>query len=146
MKVREVTAATVEDPDNLKKFVHRIEKVDEGDHNESDGTDSEYETGEDDDEEEEEEEAAPVMAGEKARRFSELSPESDEETRPTTQRRRTEELDVVEVTPEERKVKQAVSKAPRKPIRMMVGREKFDFVGAFREAPVTGLKKGSFFD
>ena len=71
MKVREVTAAAVENPDDLKKFVRRIEKVDEGDHNESDGTDSEYERREDDDEEEEEEEAAPVMAGEKARRRSE---------------------------------------------------------------------------
>ena len=29
---------------------------------------------------------------------------------------------------------------------MMAGREKFDFVGAFWEAPVTGLNWSSFFD
>ena len=144
MKVREVTAATLEDPADLKKFVCKTEKIDEGDHNESDGTDSEYE---EEEEEEEEEEAAPVMAGEKARQFSELSPESDEEAGPATQGRRTEESDeVVEITPEGRKVKQTVSKTSRKPIRMMVRREKFDFVGAFREAPVTGVNWGSFFD
>jgi len=87
------------------------------------------------------------MAGEKARRFSELPSEFDGEAGPATQRRRTDEgNNVVEVTPGVGKVKQVVSKVPRKPIRMMMDRKKFDFDGAFREAPVTGLNWGLFFD
>ena len=51
-----------------------------------------------------------------------------------------------EVAPGKRKVKTPVSRVLRKPIRMMAGREKFDFVGAFCDALVTGLKWESFFD
>ena len=140
MKVREVTATTVEDPDDLKKFVCKIEKVDEGDDLDSDGTDSEWE--------EEEEEGVPVMAGERARRFSELPPEFDGEEGPASRRRRTQEDDddAATVGQGTRNLKSAASKVLRKPTRMMAGREKFDFVGAFRDAPVTGLNWGSFFD
>jgi len=89
MKVREVTATAMEDPAELTEFVCKIGEVDGDDYDESDGTE----------EEEEEEEAAPVMAGEKARRFSELSSEFDGEAGPATQRRRHEERDdVAEIT------------------------------------------------
>ena len=89
-------------------------------------------------------EDAHVMAGERARRFSELPPEFDGEEGPTRQRQRTEALE--EVLAESRTSKQPISKTKRKPIRMMAGREKFDFVGAFRDTPVLGLNWGSFFD
>jgi len=85
MKVRKVTAAAIEDPADLTEFVCKIEEVHGDDCDESDGTE----------EEEEEEEAAPVMAGEKARRFSELLSEFDGEAGPATQRRRHEERDDV---------------------------------------------------
>jgi len=139
IKVREVTATTVENHADLKRFVYKIGNASGRDSNDVDSSEEE--------EEEEEEEAAPVMAGEKARRFSELSPEFGGETGPATQRRKADESDdVVEVIQDGRRVKQPVSKVSRKPIRMMAGREKFDFVGAFREAPVTGLSWVSFFD
>ena len=44
-----------------------------------------------------------------------------------------------ERTKEKRKVKTAISRGGRKSIRLMAGRNKFDFVTAFRDAPVTGL-------
>ena len=92
-----------------------------------------------------------MMAGERVPKFSELWREFDGEERPASQRPRTSYGDggddeVEEVTPGKRKTKSAVSQTLRKPIRMMAGREKFDFVGALRDAPVTGLKWGSFFN
>ena len=54
MKVREVTAAAMEDSADLKKFVREIKDVDTGDHITSDESE----------EEDEEEDAVPVMAGE----------------------------------------------------------------------------------
>jgi len=137
MKVREVTATAIEDPADLTEFLCKTGEVDGDDCDELGGME----------EAEEEEEAVPVMAGEKARRFSELSSEFDGEAGPATQRCRHEEADhVAEISPEARKIRQAVSKAPCRPIRMMVGRDKFDFLGAFQEAPFTGLNWGSFFN
>ena len=80
VKVREVTATTTEDKVNLKQFVNRIEKVDRGDSLESDGTD---ET------DKEDEDPVPVMAGERARHFSDLPPEFDGDPGPSSQHRRT---------------------------------------------------------
>jgi len=144
VKVREVTAAEVS-PADLEEFVKCVAEVDIGDHLES-STDS-FSS-----DEEDSVEVAPVMAGERARRFSELPREFDGKGGPASQRPRTayggddDNDEVEEVTPDKRKVKTAVSRGPRKPIRMMAGHEKFDFVGAFRDALVTGLKWGSFFD
>ena len=143
VKVREVTAAEVR-PTDLEEFVKRVTELDIGDHLES-GTDG-YSSNEEDDVA-----AVPVMAGERARRFSDLPREFEGEAGPASQRPSTtygggDEDEVEEVAPGKRKVKTPVSRAPRKPIRMMAGREKFDFVGAFRDAPVTGLKWGPFFD
>ncbi|KAG0138077.1 hypothetical protein HOY82DRAFT_596726 [Tuber indicum] len=107
VKVKEVSAAEV-DEKALMQFVKRLSEDDE---DESDGCElSDME--------------APVMAGERARRFS----------------------DPAGGIPEVHITKQPVPKVKRKPIRMMVGREKFDFVSAFRDAPVRGLNWGSFFD
>jgi len=140
VKVREVTATTTEETVDVRQFVNHVEEVDRGDHLESDGTDELFE---DDDD------VVPVMAGERARRFSELPPEFDCEPRPARQRRRTtytaEDEEGEEETPGRPKAK-AKPTAPRKPIWMMAGREKFDFVGAFRDSPITGLNWGSFFD
>jgi len=89
------------------------------------------------------------MVGEKARQFSELLPEFDGEAGPSTQRRREDESDddgIAQGTPGKRKIKPAVSRVTRRPIRMMAGREKCDFVGALGDAPVTRLSWGSFFD
>jgi hypothetical protein len=130
MKVREVKAAEL-DPFGLKEFVHRVEEVDRGDNHWS-----RCDNSDDDDE------IAPVMAGERARRFSELPPEFDGEPGPSGQRRKIANNDndnVMETTAGKRKVRSAVSRVVRKPIRMMAGREKFDYIGSFREAPVTGL-------
>jgi len=78
-----------------------------------------------------------------------LPPEFDGEPGPARQRRRTsytaDDEEGEEETPGRPNAK-AKPRAPRKPIRMMAGREKFDFVGAFRDSPVTGLNWGSFFD
>ena len=140
VKVREVTATTTEETVDVRQFVNRVEEVDRGDHLESDGTEELFE---DDDD------VVPVMAGERARRFSELPPEFDCEPRSARQRRRTnytaEDEEGEEETPGRPKAK-AKPSAPRKPIWMMAGREKFDFVGAFHHSPVTGLNWGSFFD
>ncbi|RPA90538.1 hypothetical protein L873DRAFT_433031 [Choiromyces venosus 120613-1] len=126
VKVREVSVAEVDE----KVLMRFIEKVPDGKDDEDDSDLSEVE--------------APVMAGERTRRFSELPPEFDGEAGPASQRQRTD--DVEEVISEARAVGQPVSRAKRKPIRMMAGREKFDFVGALRDAPVLGLNWGSFFD
>ena len=64
MKVREVTAVEV-CPKDLEEFVKCVTELDIGDHLES-GTDS-YSSNEEDNVE-----AVPVMAGERARHFSEL--------------------------------------------------------------------------
>jgi len=143
VNVREVTAAEVR-PTDLEEFVKRVTELDIGDHLES-GTDS-YSSNEEDDVA-----AVPVMGGERARRFSDLPQDFEGEAGPTSQRPRTtygggDDDDVEEVAPGKRKVKTPVSQASGKPIRIMAGREKFDFVGAFRDAPVTSLKWGSFFD
>ncbi|RPA91059.1 hypothetical protein L873DRAFT_1820083 [Choiromyces venosus 120613-1] len=126
VKVREVLVAEVDE----KVLMRFIEKVPDGKDDEDDSDLSEVEV--------------PVMAGERAPRFSELPPEFDGEAGPASQRQRTD--DIEEVISEARAVGQPVSRAKRKPIRMMAGREKFDFVGAFRDAPVLGLNWGSFFD
>jgi len=127
VKVREVSAAEIDE--KLMKFVEKIEeKEDEEGEDDSDFSDTD----------------APVMAGERARLYSELGPEFEGEEGPASQRQRTGSVE--EVNPDNRPMKQPVSKAKRKPIRMMAGREKFDFVGAFRDAPVLGLNWGSFFD
>jgi len=126
VKVREVSA-TERDEKTLMRFIQKV--VDDEDYDEEDGL-SEID--------------APVMAGERARRFSELPPEFDGEAGPASQRPRND--DVEEMIPQGRTIKQLKQRARRKPIRMMAGREKFDFVGAFREAPVQGLNWGSFFD
>ncbi|KAG0124389.1 hypothetical protein HOY82DRAFT_617744 [Tuber indicum] len=142
MKVRKVTAATGEDLVDLKDLIHQVSDVDNDDSDsEIRGIDAEGSSWED-------EEAEPVMAGERARRFSELPPEFEGEEGRAVQRRRTEDNDddVIGITPGKGKIRTSASKTPRKPIRMMVGREGFDFVGAFRDAPVTGLNWGSFFD
>jgi len=125
VKVREVSTAEV-DEKLLMKFVKKVSE-DEEEEGESDS-----------------DLGAPVMAGERARRFSELPEEFDGEAGPASQRPRTEYGQGVD--PEGRSIKQPVSRAKRKPTRMMAGREKFDFVGAFRDAPVLGLNWGSFFD
>lgn len=130
VKVCEVTMTEV-DPSDLTGFVQEI--TDEDD--------------EEDDDDEYEDEGASVMAGERARRFSERHPEADEEAGPARQRLKRNDPEVaVGAAPEDRKQKAPVSRVPRKPIRLMAGREKFDFVGAFRDAPVVGLNWGSFFD
>ncbi|RPA95357.1 hypothetical protein L873DRAFT_1813062 [Choiromyces venosus 120613-1] len=126
VKVREVSVAEVDE----KVLMRFIEKVPDGKDDEDDSDLSEVE--------------APVMAGERARCFSELPLEFDGEAGPASQRQRTDE--VKEVISEARAVRQPVSRAKRKPICMMAGREKFDFVGAFRDTPVLGLNWGSFFD
>jgi len=125
VKVRDVTAAEVEE--QLMKFVTEVK---ESEDDESDSGFSDID--------------APVMAGERARRFSDLPPEFDGEAGPASQRQRTGHME--EVVSDARPVKQPLPKTKRKPIRMMMGREKFDFVGAFRDAPVLGLNWGSFFD
>ena len=136
MKVREVTVMTVDDLVDLRQFVQKVEKVDEGDDLNSEGTDEEEEDDDDDD-------AAPVMAGARARHFSNLLPEFDREAGPASQRPRTENDDNAdEASPRVRKVTPAAPKLSHKPIQMMAGHEKFDFVGAFLEAPVTGLNWG----
>ena len=137
MKVGNVTATAVEDPADLTECVCKIGEVDGDDYDKSDGTEDK----------EEEEEAALVIAGVKALRFSELLSEFDGEADPAPQYHRHEEMnDVAEITAEARNIKQVVSKVPRKLICMMAGREKLDFVGTFRKAPVTILNCGSFFD
>ena len=135
MRVCEVTAAG-EDSVDLKEFVHKVEASVKGGYSSRDYSDNE-------------EDGIPVMAGEKARRFSELPPEFDGQAGPSTQRRIEEKSDhdgIAQGRPGKRKIKPAVSRVTRRPIRMMAGWEKFDFVGAFRDAPVTGLSWGSFFD
>jgi len=126
VKVREVSA-TERDEKTLMRFILKVE--DDEDYDEEDGL-SEID--------------APVMAGERARRFSELPPEFDGEAGPASQRPRTDDLE--EMIPQGLTIKQPKQRARRKPICMMAGREKFDFVGAFREAPVQALNWGSFFD
>ncbi|RPA89718.1 hypothetical protein L873DRAFT_593512 [Choiromyces venosus 120613-1] len=126
VKVREVSVAEVDE----KVLMRFIEKVPDGKDDEDDSDLSEVEV--------------PVMAGERAPHFSELPPEFDGEAGPASERQRTD--DVEEVISEARAVGQPVSRAKRKPIRMMAGREKFHFVGAFRDAPVLSLNWGSFFD
>ncbi|KAG0135427.1 hypothetical protein HOY82DRAFT_536723 [Tuber indicum] len=135
MKVQELTSVE-KSGDDLMEFVHRLPARDS--------------QGEDEDDSESDA-AIPVMAGERARRFSELPPEFEGEAGPASQRQRQsndhEEDEVVEVFPHGRKIKSTSKRPPlRRPIRMMAGREKFDFVGAFRDAPVIGLNWGSFFD
>ena len=124
VKVREVTAAEVDG--KLMKFIKKVEQED--DESDSDFSDIN----------------APVMAGERARRFSDLPPEFNGEVGPASQRQRTGNGE--EANPELRGIRQPIPKVKRKPIRMMAGREKFDFVSAFRDAPVLGLNWGSFFD
>ena len=139
MKVREVTATAVEDSADLRMFVHQVREADIDDRCASDRSE----------EEDDEEDAVPVMAGERARRFSDLPPEFDGETGPASRRQRTTygaDEEAEEATTGKRKTKTPFPRAPRKPIRLMAGREKFDFVGAFRDSPVTGLNWGSFFD
>jgi len=51
-----------------------------------------------------------------------------------------------EATTGERKSKAPFPLAPRKLIRLMAGRDKCDFVRAFRDSPLTGLNTGSFLD
>jgi len=136
MKVREVTTTEMDQPE-LKEFVRRVEEVDDGDDLDTD-VDSE-------------EEGTSDMAGERAHCFSELPPEFDAEPGLSSQRARTSyaaegDEEEEEVIPVKRKGKWTVPRAPRKPIRMMVTRQKFDFVGAFCDSPVTGLNWGSFFD
>jgi len=126
VRVREVSAAEVDE--QLMKFVTKVADEDEDDESDGDFSDTE----------------AQVMAGERARRFSDLPPEFDGKEGPASQRQRTGNGG--EVNPEIRPIKQPVSKTKRKPIRMMAGRQRFDFVGAFRDAPVLGLNWGSFFD
>lgn len=130
VKIREVTMTEV-DPSDLTGFVQEI----------TDDDDKE------DDDDEYEEDGVSVMAGERARRFSERQPEANGEAGPAQQRpKRNDPEVVVGAAPENREQKVPVSRLPRKPIRLMGGREKFDFVGAFRDAPVIGLNWGSFFD
>jgi len=139
MKVCEVTATAVEDSADLRMFVHQVREADIDDHYVSDGSE----------EEDDEEDAVPVMAGERARRFSDLPPEFDSETGPASRRQRTTygaDKEAEEATTGKRKTKAPFPRAPCKPIRLMAGREKFDFVGAFRDSPVTDLNWGSFFD
>ncbi|RPA89675.1 hypothetical protein L873DRAFT_616885 [Choiromyces venosus 120613-1] len=129
MKVREVTTAEV-DPMDLMEFVHEVSESGDGD---GDGN----------------EEGEPVMAGERAHRFSELPPELDGEPGPSSRRPRIDNNDedyVTEVGGNGRKIGAKTAKTERKSIRMMTGHGKFDFVGAFRDAPVIGLNWGSFFD
>jgi len=89
------------------------------------------------------------MAGERARPFSELPSEFDGEPAPARQHRLTtytaDDEEGEEETPGRPNAK-AKPRALRKPIRMMAGREKCDFVGAFHDSPITGLKWGSFFN
>ncbi|KAG0128250.1 hypothetical protein HOY82DRAFT_612196 [Tuber indicum] len=138
MKIREVSSAEANSQD-LMKFVHKLAETDDSDNDDhGDGSDSG-------------ERGVPVMAGERARRFSELPADFDGEEGPATQRVRhryvENEDEVEEVLAGGRKIKSTSKRsAVRKPIRMMAGREKFDFVGAFRDAQVIGLNWGSFFD
>jgi len=107
---------------------------------ESDGTDESFEDKDD---------AVPVMAREQACRFSELPPEFDGEPGPVRQRCRTTYTADNEEAEEEttgRQTAKAKSRAPRKPIPMMAGRAKFDFVGTFHDSHVTSLNWGSLFD
>ena len=124
VKVREVTVAEVDE--KLMKFVKKVEE--DGNEGNSDFSDID----------------APVMAGERAQRFSNLPPELDGEAGPASQRQRTGNVE--EANPKLRGIRQPIPRVKRKHIRMMAGRERFDFVGAFRDVPVLGLNWGSFFD
>ena len=136
VKVCQVATAGADSTD-LRNFVHKLTASETQD----DGSSEDSDDGRD---------GVPVMAGERVRRFSELPEEFEGEAAPPHQRQKTryddDDDDAAEVTLGKRKIKPAISKTTRRPIRMMAGREKFDFVGAFRDAPVTGLSWGSFFD
>ncbi|KAG0131774.1 hypothetical protein HOY82DRAFT_607535 [Tuber indicum] len=83
--------------------------------------------GDNGDDDEDEEVGATVMAGERLRRG-----QVDDEA--------------ADVVPMKRKIKSRGLKGLRMPIRMMAGREKFDFVGAFWDAPVIGLNWALLFN
>ena len=108
MKIHEVTAAAVEYSADSKKFLREIKDIDTGDHITPDKSE----------EEEEEEDTVPVMAGERARRFSNLPLEFDGEPGPARRCQWTayaaDEKEREEATTGKRKTKTPVSRAPRK--------------------------------
>ena len=110
VKVREVTATTMEKAVDLREFVNRIEEADQGEDLESHGSDKSFENDDD---------TAPVMAGERARHFSVLPPEFDGEPGPASECRWTtytvDDEEGEEETPGRPKAK-AKPRAPQKPI------------------------------
>ena len=113
VKVREVTATTAEEAVDLRHFVNPIKEVDRRDSLESNSSNES-------DEEDDNEDAAPVMAGERARGFSDLPPEFDGEPGPLSRRRRTtyaaEDEQEEEETPGRPKAKAKVPGGYWKPI------------------------------
>ena len=103
VEIREVTMTEV-DPSDLTGFVQEITDDDDEEH----------------DDDEHEEDGVSVMAGERARRFSERQPEANGEAGPAQQRpKRNDPEVVVGAAPENRKQKVPVSRLARKPIRHM---------------------------
>ena len=126
--IREVTVAEV-NPSELTEFVQRIRDA----------------NGEEDNEDESDEDTSSVMAGEHARQFSELQHDSNDEDGPACRGQKQNSPEVVmEATTRKKKQKAAVLRSAQKLISLMAGSAKFDFVGAFRDAPVVGLNWASF--
>jgi len=87
-----------------------------------------------------------VMAGERARLRSELTESSgSQERQPPRQRQRSLEAHD-EFTQIREQKRLPVRRTGHKPIRLMAGHPGFDFVSGFRDAQVTGLTWGQFFD
>ncbi|RPA92244.1 hypothetical protein L873DRAFT_1847811 [Choiromyces venosus 120613-1] len=88
-----------------------------------------------------------VMAGEKARLRSKLTESSaSAEGQPPRQRLRTTLAEQDKNNKQPRQKKLPTRQSGHRPIRLMAGRQGFDFISGFRDTEVTGLTWGQFFD